>query len=203
MMRLWRRRKPQWTRETARAAGRLPPGQWLASRFPVLDLGRRPKIAPAAWSLTIDGAVAEPCQIDWTTLHTFPQEERTVDIHCVTRWTRLDETWVGVAPRQILAHCQPQADARFVWLEASDDYSTNLPLDALLAPDALLAHRLNGKALSTDHGGPVRLVLPQLYFWKSIKWVKRLTLTREDTRGFWEQRGYHNDADPWREERFG
>ena len=151
----------------------------------------------------MDGAVRQPLSLDWQALRCLPQVEVVADIHCVTRWSRLDVRWSGVAARSVLEAAEPRADAAFVMLSCHDGYTTNLPLSVLLQDDVLLACGVDGGALDTEHGGPVRLVVPSRYFWKSAKWVSRIELLTRDRPGFWETRGYHNDADPWQEQRFG
>ena len=187
----------------AASAGRVPHGQHQVKNFPVLDLGKRPVIRPADWRLRVYGLVERELTLDWLALLGMPQVARTSDFHCVTRWTRLDMNWQGVRARDVLAAAGPLAHAGFVTAHASDGYTTNLPLAALDADDALVAHKVLGRNLSTEHGGPVRLVVPALYGWKSAKWLCALELHAEDRPGFWETRGYHNDADPWKEQRYG
>lgn len=185
------------------AEGRVPPGQRLVDNFPVLDLGIKPKIDKRQWRLTLSGLIENAVELDWTAFERLTQTQITADFHCVTRWSRLDLRWTGVSGATIVALAQPAAHARFVTLHSADGYTANLPLSALLEPGTLLAHRLDGKPLSIDHGGPVRAVVPGRYGWKSAKWVQAIEFLAEDRPGFWETRGYHNDADPWKEERFG
>jgi DMSO/TMAO reductase YedYZ molybdopterin-dependent catalytic subunit len=182
--------------------GRLPPGQRLAKGFPVLDLGARPRIPKEVWRLRVHGLVEAPLTLDWDAFQALPQAERVADIHCVTRWSRLDVPWRGVPARELLARARPLPEARHVLLSSSDGYATNLPLEALLDDDVLFAHSVDGAPLAPEHGAPVRLVVPKRYFWKSAKWVTRVELLAQDRPGFWEERGYHNDGDPWREERY-
>ena len=184
------------------AKDRLPPGQREVKTWPVLDLGAQPKIDLNLWRLVIDGLVENPVNLDWDAFNALPQSELTSDIHCVTSWSRFDNRWRGVAVKDLLAHVNPNAEARFVTLHSYDTYTTNLPLDEFAVPDALLATHWEGEPLTVDHGGPLRVVVPQLYFWKSAKWVKRITFVAEDQPGFWEVRGYHNHGDPWEEERY-
>ncbi|HEY0720949.1 MAG TPA: sulfite oxidase-like oxidoreductase [Gammaproteobacteria bacterium] len=181
----------------------LPPGQHRVNRLPVLDLGIHPVVALADWRLTIHGLVNNSLVLSWEELRALPQVEITADIHCVTRWSCLDVHWSGVAVKQLLESVEPQPEGRFVTLHSYDNYTTNLPLAALLDDDVLLAHSLNGEPLSVEHGGPVRLVVPKRYFWKSAKWLKAIEIHAEDRPGFWEVRGYHNEAFPWEEQRFG
>lgn len=182
---------------------RLPPGQHRVSKLPVLDLGIHPAIDPAEWRLSIHGLVSHPLELTWEALQTYPQVVITADIHCVTHWSCLDVSWSGVAMKHLLEIVQPQPEGRFVTLHCYDNYTTNLPLAALLDDDVLLAHSVNGEPLSVEHGGPVRLVVPKRYFWKSAKWIKAIEIHAEDRPGFWEVRGYHNEAFPWEEQRFG
>ena len=203
--------KQRWAREgrlltgtvARREEDRLPPGQRKVTDWPVLDLGVKPKIPLESWRLAIDGLVERPMRLTWAEVQALPQTDFNSDIHCVTSWSRFDNRWRGVAVRDLLDHVMPAGDARFVTLHAYDTYTTNLPLEAFAAADALLATHWEGAPLTLDHGGPLRAIVPQLYFWKSAKWVKRIQFTAEDRPGFWEERGYHNNGDPWREQRYG
>ena len=170
--------------------------------WPVLDLGAQPKIDLKLWRLTIDGLVENPATLDWQKLMDLPQSEATSDIHCVTAWSRYDNRWRGVLASDLLALVRPRPEARFVLVQSYDTYTTNLPLDEFTVSDALLATHWEGEPLTVEHGGPLRVVVPQLYFWKSAKWVKRITFSADDQPGFWEVRGYHNHGDPWEEERY-
>jgi DMSO/TMAO reductase YedYZ molybdopterin-dependent catalytic subunit len=190
-------------RPSRREEDRLPPGQRKTTDWPVLDLGVKPNIPLDSWRLQIDGLVEQPMRLDWAAFQALPQTNFTSDIHCVTAWSRFDNRWRGVAVRDLLARVQPKPEARFVTLWSYDIYSTNLPLDEFAVEDALLATHWEGEPLGIDHGGPVRAVVPQLYFWKSAKWVKRIAFSAEDKPGFWEERGYHNHGDPWSEQRYG
>ena len=181
---------------------RIPPGQHLAPEFPVLDLGILPDIAHAAWHLRLHGLVAREVELDWPAFQALPQITDISDFHCVTTWSTLDLAWEGVRASEVLALAQPLPEARFVTLHGADGYTTNLPLAALLDPDVLIAHGVNGGPLSPAHGGPVRLVVPKRYGWKSAKWLNAIEFHAEDRPGYWEVRGYHNEADPWLEERF-
>ncbi|QCO15027.1 sulfite oxidase-like oxidoreductase [Azospirillum brasilense] len=202
--------KEQWAREGRGLTGetadpardRLPPGQRLVETWPVLDLGILPRVSEATWTLAVDGLVENPVTWSWEDLQAQPPARVVSDIHCVTTWSRYDNQWEGVSTRHLLSVVRPRPEARFVLCHSSDGYTTNLPLDAFAAADALLATGWEGQPISRDHGGPVRVVVPKLYFWKSAKWVKRIEFLAEDRRGYWEVRGYHNDADPWREERY-
>ena len=205
------RSKEEWAREgrlltgtsADPAAQRLPPGQRLVQDFPVLDLGVQPEVNPANWRLRIEGLVMAPVRLTLDAFMALPQAERFNDIHCVTQWSRYDNTWQGVAVRSLLEMARPKEEARFVSLTSYDGYTTNLSMDDFAREENLFAHSWEGRPLERQHGGPVRLVIPHLYFWKSPKWVTRIELLREDRPGFWEVRGYHNRGDPWMEERYG
>ncbi|MBN9264543.1 MAG: sulfite oxidase-like oxidoreductase [Hyphomicrobium sp.] len=204
------RTKQRWAEEgrfltgrTARPdAERLPPGQHLVCDWPVLDLGEQPEIALDTWRLAIDGAVTRPEILDWATFQSLPQSAKTSDIHCVTSWSRYDNGWTGVSTRDILDRVMPKVQARFVLLRSYDGYTTNITIEDFASEDAILAHSWEGKPLTRAHGGPVRLVVPHLYFWKSAKWLKRIEFLTRDAPGFWEVNGYHNRADPWQEQRY-
>ncbi|MFL5893533.1 MAG: sulfite oxidase-like oxidoreductase [Thermoleophilaceae bacterium] len=180
---------------------RVPPGQYLTERFPVLTYGPNPDYDLASWDVKVFGAVESPLTLGWDELQALPQTEVVTDIHCVTRWSKLDTTWKGVAVRELLDRARLKPDGRFVMAYSDGGYTTNLPLEALLDDDVLLAHTYDGKPLEHDHGAPLRLLVPKRYFWKSAKFVRGLEVMSEDRMGFWELNGYHNDADPWREER--
>jgi len=184
-------------------AERLPPGQRLVQDFPVLDLGVQPDVTPANWRLRIEGLVAAPVRLTLDEFRALPQAERFNDIHCVTQWSRYDNTWQGVPVRDLLAMARPKDEARFVSMTSYDGYTTNLAMADFDRAENIFAHSWAGAPLERQHGGPARLVVPHLYFWKSPKWVTRIELLREDRPGFWEVRGYHNRGDPWMEERYG
>lgn len=204
------RSKQKWAEEgrflTGRTARpeeeRLPPGQHLTRDWPVLDLTGTPDIAPERWRLVVDGAVENPVTWDWTAFLAQPQQRIVSDIHCVTTWSRYDNLWEGLATRDLLAIVRPKDEAGFVVLYGHDNYTTNLALADFAAPDALLAHRWSDKPLTAEHGGPLRLVVPHLYFWKSAKWLRRIEFRPADAPGYWEVRGYHNRGDPWQEQRY-
>ncbi len=181
---------------------RLPPGQHVVKDWPVLDLGVHPKIDPAQWSLRIFGAVKEAVTWDWTAFRAQAQVREVTDIHCVTTWSRYDNEWEGVSTRTVLDAVHPLDTASFVVLHSHDGYTTNLPLADFAAEDAILAHSWNGKPLTAEHGGPVRLIVPHLYLWKSAKWLQRIEFATGDKPGFWETRGYHDRGDPWQEQRY-
>jgi DMSO/TMAO reductase YedYZ molybdopterin-dependent catalytic subunit len=180
-----------------------PPGQnvFELAEWPVLDLGRTPSIAPERWKLTVDGAVLHPLTLSWDDLQALPQVDDQQDFHCVTGWSILDMTFRGVRFETIAALARPAPEATHVMCHAADGYSTNLPLEEALKPAVLLVHQLQGKPLDRDHGGPVRMVVPELWAWKGAKWIDRLELLTHDRRGYWEIRGYSNTAHPWRDDR--
>jgi len=184
-------------------ADRLPPGQRLVQDFPVLDLGVQPDVNPSNWRLRIEGLVMAPLRLTLEEFLALPQEERLNDIHCVTQWSRYDNAWQGVPVLALLEMARVKDEARFVSLTSYDGYTTNLTIEDFARPENLFAHSWSGAKLERQHGGPVRLVVPHLYFWKSPKWVTRIELLRDDRPGFWEVRGYHNRGDPWMEERYG
>lgn len=181
---------------------RIPPGQKRVTDFPVLDLGIDPEIAPQTWKLRLFGLVETERGLGWDDLLALPQVHSVSDFHCVTRWSQLDMDWDGVRAREVVALARPLPTARFVMLHGADGYTTNLPLEALLDDDVVIAHSVFGAPLAREHGGPVRLVVPKRYGWKSAKWLSGIEFHAQDQPGFWEVRGYHNEADPWKEERF-
>lgn len=187
---------------TDRAEGRLPPGQKLTTGFPVLDLGVQPEIPLPDWTLTLDGLVDKPTTLDWAAVQALPQVEDVSDFHCVTTWSKYNCRWSGVPFTALYELAQPRPEARFVYFTSYDGYSTNVPLEACLDDDVLLATHFDGAPVTREHGGPARIILPKLYAWKGAKFVKSLTFLAEDKLGFWEVRGYSNDADPWKEERY-
>ncbi len=181
---------------------RLPPGQHLVRNWPVLDLGQTPNVARENWRLDIGGKVESPTTWTWHDLMSAPQMQDVSDIHCVTTWSRYDNHWDGVSTHDLLDAVQPAAEVSHVLLTSNDGYTTNLALADFASPHALIAHGWEGEPLPLEHGGPVRLVVPHLYFWKSAKWLRRIEFIIADHPGFWEVRGYHNRGDPWREERY-
>ncbi len=181
---------------------RVPPGQHLTAGFPVLHVGRAPTWTAADVRLTVTGLVAHRLVLDLDGLRALGSVERTRDFHCVTTWSRLDNTWTGVRVADVLAQAQPRATATHAVVSGHPAYSTNLSLEDLTADDVLLAWQHDGAPLPIEHGGPLRLVVPHLYGWKSVKWVTEIRLTDRDVRGYWEERGYHDLGDPWREQRF-
>jgi DMSO/TMAO reductase YedYZ molybdopterin-dependent catalytic subunit len=201
--------KERWAREgrlltgmTADPATRLPPGQHEVKNWPVLDLGGQPDVSPDKWHLRVDGLVANKIVWRHADLLAQPQTALTIDIHCVTSWSRYDNRFEGVSGRHLLSIVEPRDNARHLLIHSFDGYTTNVPLDVLALPDVLIAHSWEGKPLTREHGGPVRLVVPRLYFWKSAKWIKRIEFLSEEQLGFWEERGYHALGDPWQEQRY-
>lgn len=181
---------------------RLPPGQHLVKNWPVLDLGQQPIIAIDSWRLEVGGLVETPLDLNWAAFQALEQSAMVSDIHCVTTWSRYDNKWKGVSTRDLLDLTMPKAEAGYVMLTSYDGYTTNLPLSDFAAEDAVLATAWEGLPLTRDHGGPMRLVVPHLYFWKSAKWLRRIDLLSADKAGFWEKNGYHMYGDPWREQRY-
>ena len=182
--------------------GRLPPGQTLVRDWPVLDLGRQPLVSPRDWRLTAGGLCERRLDWGWADLQRRSMVESVSDIHCVTQWSRFDNRWTGLPTRALLGEMRPLPGARFVRLLGSDRYSTVLRLEDFAAEGALLATHWQGEPLTRAHGGPLRLVVPHLYFWKSAKWLCHLWLTDGYGAGYWEARGYHERGDPWRQERY-
>jgi DMSO/TMAO reductase YedYZ molybdopterin-dependent catalytic subunit len=195
-----RRARPARPREDGE---RIPPGQYQTRKYPVLSYGPTPVIDLASWRFSVTGLVAAPLELTWAEFTALPTERITVDIHCVTRWSMLDAVWEGVPFAEIVGRAEPLPEARFVMQHSYGGYTANLPLDDLVRDDVLLAYRYNDAPLDPEHGGPMRLVVPHRYFWKSAKWLNRLEFLGQDRPGFWEQYGYHNRGDPWTEERFG
>jgi len=182
------------------AEGKLPPGQYVTTDFPVLSAGPTPAISLDRWEFVIDDGARVLRRWDWKSFRALPSETVTVDIHCVTRWSKLGTSWEGVSLDALLADVK--TDASHAFFRSYGDYSTNLPLKDVLNGQAWIAFRFDGKDLAPEHGGPARLLVPHLYFWKSAKWVKRMTLMPQDKPGFWESLGYHIYGDPWREQRY-
>ncbi|MBI2528202.1 MAG: sulfite oxidase-like oxidoreductase [Candidatus Rokubacteria bacterium] len=183
-------------------AHRVPPGQVLTDKWPVLTYGLTPRFDPTRWSFRCFGLVEEEVRFSWEEFLALPRTEVVCDIHCVTRWSRLDNRFEGVPIREILKRVRPKPEARAVMIHADHGYTTNLPLDELVQDDVLLALRHDGRDLDPEHGGPLRLVVPRLYFWKSAKWLRGFEFLDVNPPGFWEVNGYHMRADPWKEERY-
>ena len=179
---------------------RVPPGQYVTQDFPVLSAGPTPRTPLDAWSFTIQGAVDEPVSWTWDELQELPAETFTVDIHCVTKWTKLDTIWRGVSVDTLLEGVDSTAE--YVVQFADGGYTTNLPLDDITGGKAWVAFSYGGQPLAPEHGGPARMLVPHLYFWKSAKWLRGLRLQTDDEPGFWEVNGYNNYGDPWREQRY-
>jgi len=180
--------------------GRLPPGQYVVTDFPVLSAGPTPRTPLHQWSFTLDGAVDEPRSWTWEELLALPAETVTRDIHCVTKWSKFDTTWQGVSVDTLLDGLE--TEAAYVTATCDGGYTTNLPLEDVTGGRAWVAYAYEGEPIEPEHGGPARLLVPHLYFWKSAKWVRGLTLMEEDAPGFWEALGYHERGDPWREQRY-
>jgi len=193
------------TSPDTRREQRLPPGQSLTAKWPVLDASGPPRIDLAKWRFQVAGLVAKPVQWSWEEFQKLPRVKVLSDFHCVTRWSRLDNLWEGVSTRELVALAGgAKPEARFVLVHGYDSgWTTNLPLADFLAEDALVAYQHDGEPLPLEHGGPARLVIPRLYAWKSAKWVAGVELLDRDKAGFWEKNGYHMRGDPWQEERFG
>jgi DMSO/TMAO reductase YedYZ molybdopterin-dependent catalytic subunit len=179
---------------------RIPPGQYLTGDFPVLSAGPTPRTALDGWSFSIDGAVGKPASWSWDEFVDLPSERFTTDIHCVTKWSKLDTTWQGVSLDFLLEDVDTAAEYLTAWSDGG--YTTNLALEDVTDGKAWVAYEYGDESLEAEHGGPARLVVPHLYFWKSAKWVRGLTFTVDDEPGFWEGYGYHNRGDPWLEQRY-
>jgi DMSO/TMAO reductase YedYZ molybdopterin-dependent catalytic subunit len=185
------------------ARDRLPPGQTLVRDWPVLDLGIQPNVNAEKFRLDIDGAVENRVSLRLDEVMALPQGASVSDMHCVTQWSRYDNHWRGISARTVLDLVRPTPEARHVVFHAHDGYTTNVRLDQFDQPDVFLVHEWEGKPISRQHGGPIRMLIPRLYLWKSAKWIRRIQFTISDRPGFWEVRGYHNNGDPWLEERYG
>ena len=181
---------------------RVPPGQYVTPKMPVMNLSYAPQLDLESWSLKVSGLVEKPLELSWSEFQDLDGTAEVVDFHCVTQWTRLNVAWEGVPVAALLKLAVPKPEARFVMVHGADGYTTNMPLSVLQAPEVLLAHMQDGKLLERAHGFPARLVVPALYGWKSAKWVTEIELMAEEQAGFWEVNGYHMRGDPWREERF-
>jgi DMSO/TMAO reductase YedYZ molybdopterin-dependent catalytic subunit len=188
-----------------RRTQRVPPGQSRTLKWPVLDASGPPEISLDRWKFSIGGRVARPVEWNWAEFQKLPRVKVFSDFHCVTRWSRLGNLWEGIATRTLIEQAGgAMPDARFALAHGYDGgWTTNMPFEAFLAEDALVAFLHDGEPISTEHGGPARLIVPQLYAWKSAKWVAGVELLDHDQAGFWERNGYHMNGDPWKEERFG
>ena len=187
-------------RAAAGDASRLPPGQYLDRGFPVLSAGPTPRVALDMWDLQVDGRVAYKQRWTWEQFLALPREQPRVDIHCVTKWSKLDTTWEGISLDTILERAAPIGE--YLIAHCDGDYTTNLSLEDVTDGKAWIVFGYEGEPLAPEHGGPARLLVPHLYFWKSAKWVRRLEVVDEDEPGFWESAGYHMRGDPWKEERY-
>ncbi len=202
-------RKERWARKVAgqeqpvlRSQDRLPPGQKLVHNWPVLDLGVHPEVSLNKWELKIHGHVENPVTLNWEQFIALPQFTDVSDFHCVTTWSRYDMEFIGVAFFTIVDLVRPRASASHVFFKSYDGYSTNNPLSVCLDDDVLIAHTADGQPLTVEHGGPARVIIPKRYAWKGAKFIREITFLDRDILGFWEVRGYSNDADPWLEQRF-
>jgi len=181
---------------------RVPPGQYVTDRFPVLHAGVTPRVDVSKWDFQIDGLVETPASFTYQQMLDMPQVSRSFDIHCVTKWSKLDTVWEGVAVSEVMSKVKLAPGVTHVLVMAEQGFTANLPLSDFVRKENLFAHRFGGEPLEPDHGWPLRLVVPHLYFWKSVKWVRGLKFLDHDTPGFWERNGYHMYGDPWREQRY-
>lgn len=188
--------------EKIKSEGRLPPGQSLTQKFPVLTYGPNPPFNPATWDLKVFGEVEKEMRWTWAEFLQLPTVTVTTDIHCVTRWSKFDTVWEGVRFNEFVKLFGVKPAAQHVIAHCDYGYTTNVPLEIMMEDETLLAYKYDGKLLEPDHGGPMRTFVPKLYFWKSAKFVRGLEFSAVDKPGFWENAGYHNEADPWKEERF-
>ncbi len=203
--------KQEWARDGRLLTGqtadpardRLPPGQTLVKDWPVLDLGQQPDVPEMKFRLDLDGAVENRLSLNHAEFMALPMEQSVSDMHCVTQWSRYDNRWKGVAARTLVEMVKPDPLAKHIVFHSYDGYTTNVRLDQFDQPDVFLVHEWEGKPITRQHGGPVRVLIPRLYLWKSAKWIRRIEFVIRDRPGFWEVRGYHNNADPWTEERYG
>ena len=186
----------------AELAGRVPPGQYVENGFPVLTAGPTPHVEAELWGFRIDGMVGAQQEWTWDEFHALPFETVPCDIHCVTKWSKLDTTWSGISLDVLLGETGVDPKAKFLTAWSDGGYTTNLPLEAITGGKAWVAFSFDGKPLEAEHGGPARLLVPRLYFWKSAKWVRGIELLERDQPGFWEVNGYHNYGDPWKEQRY-
>jgi DMSO/TMAO reductase YedYZ molybdopterin-dependent catalytic subunit len=200
---MFRSRAERKVEEAGYDPARLPPGQYLTDRWPVLHAGTVPHTDLATWDFQVFGEVEEPLRLSWDEFRALPSTEITIDIHCVTRWSRFDTSFKGVHWRELAKLVRPKPSAHFVLAHAEQNFTANVPVSAIEDEQALLAYEADGEPLTPEHGRPLRLVVPSRYFWKSAKWLWGLELRSTDQPGFWERYGYHNDADYWREQRYG
>lgn len=189
-------------RQQPDAQGRVPPGQYVTEDFPVLSAGPTPRTPLDQWSFSIEGLVSKPIRWTWEEFLQIPSMTTVVDIHCVTKWSKLDTRWEGVSLDTLLENVEPDPSAQYLLAFCDGGYTTNLPLSEVTNGKAFVAYRYEGQPLAPEHGGPARLVVPHLYFWKSAKWIRGLRLMENDRPGFWESLGYHQVGDPWKEQRY-
>jgi DMSO/TMAO reductase YedYZ molybdopterin-dependent catalytic subunit len=201
-MPLFRSKVDEKLREAGYDPARLPPGQYLTEKWPVLHAGSVPNTDLAIWDFRVHGEVEEPVTLDWEQFTSLPATEVTTDIHCVTRWSRFDASFRGVHWSELAKLAHPKPSARFVVAHAEQGFTANVPIAALEDPQALLAYEADGEPLTKEHGWPLRLLIPTKYFWKSAKWLRAIELRATDQPGFWERYGYNNSADYWKEERY-
>ncbi len=202
-MPLFRSKAEQKVAEAGYDPARLPPGQYLTEKWPVLHAGVVPDTDLPTWDFRVWGQVDEPIRLSWDEFRALPSTEVTLDIHCVTRWSRFDTSFRGVHWRELAKRCRPKPSARFAIAHAEQGFTANVPLEFLEDEQALLAYDADGEPLTPEHGWPLRLVIPKKYFWKSAKWLRGIELLDHDQPGFWERYGYHNEADYWQEQRYG
>ena len=183
-------------------AARVPPGQYLTEKWPVLHYGSVPRFDPRTWSFRVFGKVLNEFSLKWEEFQKLPMTTVTADMHCVTTWSRLDQRWEGVAFSKIVELAKPLPEAKFVIAHSEQGFTANIPIEFCLRDDSLIALRANGEPLTAEHGAPARLVVPRLYAWKSAKWLRGIEFSSTDKPGFWERNGYHNRGDPWKEERY-
>jgi DMSO/TMAO reductase YedYZ molybdopterin-dependent catalytic subunit len=200
---VFRSKAEQKVAELGYDPARLPPGQYLTEKWPVLHAGDIPDVDLATWDFRVWGEVGNPIRLSWEELNELSAVEVTQDIHCVTRWSRFDTTFRGIPWSAIAELARPKRSARFAIAHAEQGYTANVPASFLDQEGAMLATHADGEPLAPEHGWPLRLVVPGKYFWKSAKWLRGIELSASDQPGFWERYGYHNDADPWKEERYG
>ena len=200
---MFRSRAMRKVEEAGYDPDRLPPGQYLTEKWPVLHAGTVPNTDLATWDFRVFGEVDSPITLSWEEFTALPTREITTDIHCVTRWSRFDTSFKGVHWSELAKVVKPKSSARYVLAHAEQDFTANVPLAALEDEEAMLAYEADGEPLTPEHGWPLRLVIPKRYFWKSAKWLRGIELLDHDEPGFWERLGYHNEADYWKEERYG
>jgi DMSO/TMAO reductase YedYZ molybdopterin-dependent catalytic subunit len=186
----------------AEISARVPPGQYLTEKWPVLHYGPVPPFNPKTWDFRVFGNVEREIKLDWDEFQKLDQTAITADMHCVTTWSRLDQKWEGIPFSKIVELAKPTSDAKFVIAHSEYGFTANTPIEYCLRDDCLIALRANGAPLTAEHGSPARLVVPRLYAWKSAKWLRGIEFSETDKSGFWERNGYHNTGDPWKEQRY-